>query len=74
MSGELPDWDEASEMAKVEIYSKECKDQHLIDIGQTLFEWWWGRPDVNRYAPRWEDCDERIQAFWMDGAWRTFQT
>ena len=46
---------------------------YQIEVAKELFEWWWGRPDVHKYAPRWEDCTPEIQAFWMDGAWRAIR-
>ncbi len=50
--------------------NKPYRDQRQIDVAQRLFEWWWVRPSVQQYAPRWESCTEDIQAFWMDGAHR----
>ena len=50
--------------------NKPYRDQRQIDVAQRLFEWWWVRPNVQKYTPRWESCTPDIQAFWMDGAHR----
>lgn len=49
-------------------------DLQQIKIAQTLFEWWWRVSNDGLYSPRWEKCEDHIQAFWMDGAWRVMQT
>ncbi len=46
-------------------------ERHQEKLAKILFEWWWstgqGDPAVQ---PQWDACLDRIQAFWMDGAWR----
>ncbi|MCK5651820.1 MAG: hypothetical protein KAJ42_10600 [Gemmatimonadetes bacterium] len=44
-----------------------------VAVAQELFEWWWRVSNDGRYSPRWEKCEDHIQAFWMDGAWRTLR-
>ncbi len=50
--------------------NKPHRDQRQIEAAQQLFEWWWIRSNDGLYNPRWEECAEDIQAFWMDGAHR----
>ncbi len=50
-------------------------DFDQIIVAKALFEWWWecGTPQLPA-QPDWEQCTDRIQAFWMEGAWRVWNT
>lgn len=56
--------------------SQEEMDAYQIAVAQEIFEWWWATGiDTESVAtmPLWEKCHPRIQAFWMDGAWRSMR-
>jgi len=52
------------------------RDEHQIAIAQEMFEWWWATgisTESVATMPLWDNAHPRIQAFWMDGAWRVLR-
>lgn len=51
-------------------------DAYQIEVAKELFEWWWQTgisPESIAVMPQFDAAADRIQAFWMDGAWRAIR-